>query len=68
MSMSSALNRLDKRYAWSLLGFVLAIVFGLLSLYTEFWRDRRPQVRFEVVSDSLMFEKGLAIWKSYMTE
>ncbi|HEV7669382.1 MAG TPA: hypothetical protein VGS22_12730 [Thermoanaerobaculia bacterium] len=56
MSLSAALNRLDKRYAWSLLGFVLALVFGFLSLYTEFLRDRRPQIRFEVISDASVLD------------
>ncbi len=56
MRLSAALNRLDKRYAWSLLGFVLALVFGFLSVYTEFLRDRRPQVRFEVISDASVLD------------
>src|SRR5713101_3185507 len=56
MSLADALNRLDKRYAWSLFGFGLAIVFGLLTLYTEFIRDRRPQLRFEVISDASVLD------------
>lgn len=51
MSLASALDRLDKKYAWSLLGFVLAVIFGALSIYTEFIRDRRPQLRFEIISE-----------------
>jgi len=56
MSLADALNRLDKRYAWSLFGFGLAVLFGLLSLYTEFIRDRRPQLRFEVISDASVLD------------
>lgn len=56
MNIIEALNRLDKRYAWSLLGFVLAMIFGGLSLYTEFLRDRRPQLEFEVISDASVFD------------
>lgn len=56
MSFVAALNRIDKRYAWSLLGFVLAVAFGGLSLYTEFVRDRRPRLRFEIISDASVLD------------
>jgi len=56
MSLLTALNRIDKRYAWSLLGFVLAVVFGTLSVYTEFLRDRRPELRFELLSDASVLD------------
>ena len=56
MSITTYINQLDKRYAWSLLGFVLAVLFGALLIYTEFIRDRHPQVRFEVVSDASVLD------------
>ena len=54
--MIDAINRLDKRYGWSLLGFLLAAIFGAVSFYTEFVRDRRPQLRFEVISDASVLD------------
>lgn len=56
MSITTYINQLDKRYAWSLLGFVFAVVFGALSIYTEFIRDRHPQLRFEIVSDASVLD------------
>ncbi len=56
MGLAAVLNNLDKRYAWSLLGFVLAILFGALTVYTEFLRDRRPELRFEVLSDASVLD------------
>src|SRR3972149_4078090 len=56
MSVIDAINRWDKRYGWSLLGFVLAAIFGTVSFYTEFVRDRRPQLRYEVVSDASVLD------------
>jgi hypothetical protein len=56
MNIIDAINRWDKRYAWSLLGFVLAVIFGAVSLYTEFVRDRRPQLRFELISDASVLD------------
>ena len=32
MSVIDAINRWDKRYGWSLLGFVLAAIFGTLAI------------------------------------
>ncbi len=56
MGLIAALNRLDRRYAWSLLGFSLAAAFGAISLYTEFFRDRRPEIKFEVISDASVLD------------
>lgn len=56
MSVSSYINQLDKKYAWSLLGFLLAVIFGALSIYTEFIRDNHPQLRLEVVSDASVLD------------
>ena len=56
MSVFDTINRWEKRYAWSLLGFVLAVIFVALSIYSEFVRDRRPQVRFEVISDASVLD------------
>lgn len=41
---------------WSLFGVVLAIVFGGLTVYSEFIRDRRPDLRFEVVSNTSVLD------------
>lgn len=56
MSISTYINQLDKRYAWSLLGFLLAVIFGALSIYTEFIRDNHPQLKFEIVSDASVLD------------
>ena len=56
MRLIDAINKLDKRYGWSLLGFVLAAMFGATSVYTEFLRDHRAQVRFEVISDASVLD------------
>ena len=56
MRLIDAINKLDKRYGWSLLGFVLAAIFGATSVYTEFLRDHRAQVRFEVISDASVLD------------
>lgn len=52
MGLTAALTRLDKAFAWSFLGFVLAIVFGGISLYTEFIKDDSPLIEFELLSNA----------------
>ncbi|QSX37860.1 hypothetical protein [Shewanella sedimentimangrovi] len=52
MGVISSFNSLDKRFAWSFLGFMLAAIFGGISIYTEFFRVNTPSVVVEVISDA----------------
>ena len=54
MDLRGSWISIDKR--WSLLGVVLAIVFGGLTVYAEFIRDRRPDLKFEVVSNTSVLD------------
>lgn len=56
MGLTETVNRLDKRYGWSLLGFILAAIFGAITLYTEFLRDTRPDLRFEILTDASVLD------------
>lgn len=52
MSIISSFNNLDKRFAWSFLGFLLAAIFGSLTIYTEFFRVNNPELIIEVLNDT----------------
>lgn len=52
MSVISSFNNLDKRFAWSFLGFMLAVVFGGITIYTEFFRVNTPSVTVEVLNEA----------------
>ena len=54
MDLRKPLNSLEKR--WSLLGVILAVLFGGLTVYSEFIRNREPELRFEVVSDTSVLD------------
>ena len=54
MSLRDSLNTIDKR--WSLLGVILAVLFGGLTVYSEFVKDRKPELRFEVVSNTSVLD------------
>ena len=50
MGLRDSLNTTDKR--WSLLSVILAALFGGLAIYSEFFRDHKPELRFEIVSNT----------------
>lgn len=52
MSFVSSFKNLDKRFAWSFLGFMLAIIFGSLTIYTEFFRVNNPELIVEILNDT----------------
>lgn len=52
MSIIEKLNILDRRFAWSFLGFLLASIFGAFAIYVEFYRNRNPDLRFELVTNA----------------
>ena len=54
MNIRNSLNSLEKR--WSLLGVILAVLFGGLTVYSEFIRNREPELRFEVVSNTSVLD------------
>lgn len=56
MNISKAVESIDRRYAWSFLGFALAALFGGISIYAEFFRDTRPNLRYEIVTDASVID------------
>ena len=56
MGLRDSLNAINNKYAWSLLGFILAVLFGGLAIYSEFFRDRKPELRFEIVSNTSVLD------------
>ena len=56
MSLRDFLNTIDQRYAWSLLSVILALLFGGLAIYLGFFRDRKPELRFEIVSNTSVLD------------
>ena len=56
MGLRDSLNTIKNKYNWSLLGLILALLFGSLAIYSEFFRDRKPQLRFEIVSNTSVLD------------
>ena len=50
------LKNINPKLEWSLFGFMLAVIFGGISIYTEFLRDDRPSIQFEIISNSSVLD------------
>ena len=50
MSFFAKLQNIEKKYALTFLGFVLAAIFGALSIYTTYFWNRNPQIKYTVSS------------------
>ena len=56
MGLRDSLNTINNKYAWSLLSVILAVLFGGLAIYSEFFKDRKPELRFEIVSNTSVLD------------
>lgn len=56
MSILSSFAQLDRKFAWSFLGFVLAAVFGGIAIYTEFIRDDSPVITYEILNNTKILD------------
>lgn len=56
MPIDEGVNKFKSRVSWSLWGVILAAIFGATTLYTEFIRDVRPEIQFEIVSNSSVLD------------
>lgn len=52
MSIISNIASIDRKFAWSFFGFVLAVFFGGLTLYNEFVKDPNPALSIQILSDT----------------
>ena len=51
MSLGATLRAMEKKFALALVGVILAIIFGLVSLYSLF-HVRRPHIALEITNES----------------
>lgn len=51
--IGTLLNNLDKKYAF---GLLTGLVFGLLSVYTDFFRSTSPQIQFDILSNTTVVD------------
>lgn len=56
MGFISNFAQIDRKFAWSFLGFVLAAIFGGIAIYTEFIRDTSPVIKYEILTNTKVLD------------
>jgi len=51
--MGKLLSNLDRKYA---LGLLTGLIFGFLSVYTDFYRSTSPQIQFDILSNTTVVD------------
>lgn len=47
---------LDRKFAWSFLGVLLALLFGSITIYNEFIQDKRPSLQYDVLTNTSLLD------------
>lgn len=50
-NIDKGLQKIEKKYAWSFLGFILAAIFGSITIYTTFIVDKQPDLNITITSN-----------------
>ncbi len=56
MTIMSTLKSMDQKFSWSFFGFILAIVFGLLSIYLGFYKNNTPNISYVITTNSSVLD------------
>lgn len=56
MTLFSSLKTMDQRFSWSFAGFIAAILFGGLAVYTTFFYVKRPAISYDIVSNTRVYD------------
>lgn len=56
MGLIEKIAQIDKKFSWSFYGFLLAAIFGGIAIYTEFVRDTRPVIKYEILSNTKILD------------
>lgn len=52
MPVTEKIRSIESRFPWSFSGFILAIIFGLLSIYLGFFKNNSPDLNYLITSSS----------------
>lgn len=56
MSFISTFKSMENKFAWSFLGFLMAIIFGAITLYLGFYKEVKPDLNFVITADSSVLD------------
>jgi hypothetical protein len=52
MSLREGLVNIERKWAWSFFGFLLAVIFGGIAVYTSFFQDKNPNLEFVIEAET----------------
>lgn len=56
MGINDNFLRIEKKFAWSFFGFLLAIIFGAFSIYTVYFKDTNPKLDFIIEANTKVLD------------
>jgi len=56
MGINDNFLRIEKKFAWSFFGFLLAIIFGAFSIYTVYFKDTNPKIDFIIEANTKVLD------------
>jgi hypothetical protein len=56
MGLTDNFLKIEKKFAWSFLGFLLAIIFGAFSIYTVYFMDNNPKLNFVIETNTKVLD------------
>jgi len=56
MSLFNKFKTLDQKFSWSFLGFIIALIFGAIGIYTTFFYEKEPSVSYQIISNTQVLD------------
>ena len=56
MGLNDNFLKIEKKFAWSFFGFLLAIIFGAFSIYTVYFKDTNPKLDFIIETNTKVLD------------
>ena len=56
MGLNDNFLKIEKKFAWSFFGFLLAIIFGAFSIYTVYFKDTNPKLDFLIETNTKVLD------------
>ena len=52
----SNLKTMDQKFSWSFTGFIAAVIFGAIAVYTAFFYVKRPAISYDIISNTRVYD------------
>lgn len=56
MNIKNKLSKIDQKFSWSFLGFIIGIIGIGFTIYTIFFFEKVPIIKYEVISNTSVLD------------